>query len=792
MAVASDVDAVPGDSKEAPFQPYVPDSENLPELSFSAVLLGTVLGLIFGASSLYLFLKVGMTVSASIPVAVLAITIFRWLSHGFGVRRATILENNIVQTAGSAGESIAFGVGCTVPALMILGYDMEPFRVMMVSVLGGILGILMMIPLRRAFIVKQHGTLPYPEGTACAKILIAGEEGGSSAKTVFAGFGIAFIYQSLMEAFRLWSKEPSYLIRGIKGYDKAVVSGEPTPILLGVGYIIGTRTASVMVGGGILAALVLTPAIAFFGHDLEKPLPPATSLLIRDMGPGDITRSYVRYIGAGAVAAGGIISLCRALPLIFAGISGGLRDLRSGTKAISTGRTQRDLPLSVVALGSLALVAAVSCSDLIPTSPLGRIVGAGMIVLFGFLFVTVSSRLTGEIGSSSNPISGMTIATLLMTCLIFYILGWVGVQYRLAALSIAAVVCIASSNGGTTSQDLKTGFLVGATPRAQQLAILAGAISSAVVIGFTLLLLNYVYSDVSSESRYLPTIKAPVDQLTESGVDSKGNPARVWRVTKAITGAEPGKYLVDPDTGTARERIDPGIGGVVQTRADGTESTKFHPPQPALFAVIIDGILTGELPWVLVILGAFLAIVMALVGISPLAFAVGVYLPLATTMPIFIGGLVRGIVDRTRKMTPEESDSSPAVLMSSGLIAGGSMAGILIAGLAVMPLAKDYFTTDNLPTTNAEVATLETTRTGPDNGSYKLWKLEKPTGDAEPGKYLVDDCGRPVYRVETSTVLDLPHQLGFPRDWSDRSLPAVALFSLLVAILLWVGLARRA
>jgi putative OPT family oligopeptide transporter len=685
----------PPASETPEFRPYIPDSEQIPELTWSAVLLGVVLGIVFGASSLYLFLKVGMTVSASIPVAVLAITIFRALSNAFGTRRATILENNIVQTAGSAGESIAFGVGATMPALMILGYDMDPIRVMMVSVLGGVLGILMMIPLRRAFIVNQHGELKYPEGAACAKILVAGEQGGASAKTVFGGFGLAFVYQMLMEALKLWSKEPSKLITGVKGYEKAVLSCEASPALLGVGYIIGRKTASVMVAGGLLTSLMLVPAIAYFGAGLTAPLDPATKL-ISVMEPGEIRGSYARYIGAGAVAAGGIISMCRALPLIVASLAGGLRSLRSG-KAAGGGRTERDLPLWVVAVGSIALVAVISSSHLIPTNPAGRVVGAGMILLFGFLFVTVSSRITGEIGSSSNPISGMTIATLLLTCLIFVLLGWMGEQYRVTALSIAAIVCIASSNGGTTSQDLKTGFLVGATPRAQQLAIVAGAVTSALVIGLTLLFLNGVYTDVTDDPQYLPTVNAPLAELTQSQT-YEGKPYKVWWVSKPVPGAPLGRYLVDPQTGKPRFRDDPGIGGIVKKRKDGSTAEKFNPPQPALFAVIIDGILTQKLAWALVILGASLAVVMQLSGVSALAFAVGVYLPLSTTMPIFIGGMIRGLVEKVRKMSDEESDSSPAVLLSSGLIAGGSIAGIMIACLAVFPsIGKALNLTSYLP-----------------------------------------------------------------------------------------------
>jgi putative OPT family oligopeptide transporter len=384
-----------GDAGKAVFQPYIPDKAQLPELTVSAVVLGSILGVVFGASSLYLFLKVGMTVSASIPVAVLAITIFRGLSTAFGMRRTTILENNVVQTAGSAGESIAFGVGATMPALMLLGYELEWSRVMLVSVLGGLLGILMMIPLRRAFIVKQHGALPYPEGTACAKVLIVGEQGGSNARTVFSGFGLGFLYQILMQAFKFWSGEWQREITGITGYKKAFVSLEPSPILLGVGYIIGPRIASVMVGGGILTALFLVPLIAYFGDGLTGVLPPGQQP-ISQLSAGAISGQYVRYIGAGAVAAGGILSMLNALPLIFASIAGSLRDMRSGKEAGGTGvaRTDRDLPMSLVLAGTIGLVLAIALSHLIPTEFTGRLIGAGMIVLFGFLFVTVSSRIT--------------------------------------------------------------------------------------------------------------------------------------------------------------------------------------------------------------------------------------------------------------------------------------------------------------------------------------------------------------------------------------------------------------
>ena len=680
-----------GEGKDSTFKPYVPASVEMTELSFSAVALGSILGIIFGASSLYLFLKVGMTVSASIPVAVLAITIFRGLSKAFGTRRATILENNIVQTAGSAGESIAFGVGAAMPALMLLGYELEWSRVMLVAVLGGLLGILMMIPLRRAFIVKQHGTLPYPEGTACAKVLIVGEHGGSNAKTVFLGFGLGFVYQILMQGLKLWSGEWDKAITGIKGYSKAIVSLEPAPALLGVGYIIGPRIASVMVGGGLLTALMLTPMIAYFGEGLPAVLPPGQQK-ISAMSAGQISGQYVRYIGAGAVAAGGILSMINALPLIFASISGSLGALggsKSQTLAEGVGegkdevpRTDRDMPMAFVFLGSLGLVAAIAVSSLIPTDTIGRIIGGVMVVLFGFLFVTVSSRITGVIGSSSNPISGMTIATLLLTCLIFVLLGWVGPEYRLVALSIAGVVCIASSNGGTTSQDLKTGYLVGATPWKQQVSILVGALISAVVMGGTLLWLNDAYSTTTDKPEDLPSIKADVSTLSQTEVGKDGKTYKVWWVVNPQPGVLPGKYLVD-DAGQPHWLIDPGIGGRLNYSNSGAPLKKFNPPQPRLFATIIDGIMAGNLPWGLVILGAVLAVVVQLTGVSALAFAVGVYLPLSTTLPIFVGGLIRALVDRVRKYTPEESETSSGTMMSTGLIAGGSLAGIIIALLVV-------------------------------------------------------------------------------------------------------------
>ena len=691
-------------SAEPTFEPYVPDHVVLPEFTWSAVLVGAVLGIIFGASSLYLVLKVGITVSASIPVAVLSITLFRLFSRVFGVRQASILENNIVQTTGSAGESIAFGVGITMPAVMILGFEMEITRVMVVSVLGGLLGILMMIPLRRAFIVKQHGTLKYPEGTACADVLIVGETGGATAQTVFAGFGVAFLYQFLMLGMKLWKDTVSHPLSWLKGATPAL---EVNPALLGVGYIIGTRISSTMVAGGVLAWLVFCPAIMYFGAGLSQPLAPATTL-IRDMDAGQLRYFYVLYIGAGAVAAGGMISLSRALPLIVASVRAGLRDMRSSARAVGTlaPRTDRDLSMRVVLFGSLLLLLGIwaflvfdpqsgggwSLAAVFDWGNLSiALAAATLIVLFGFLFVTVSSRLTGEIGSSSNPISGMTVATLLLTCLIFLALGLTSPRHQLIALSVAAVVCIASSNGGTTSQDLKTGFLVGATPKWQQLSILVGSLSSALVIGVILLGLNSAGTVYSNKNLAQP--KQPLDvNLLKATARRETAPKDdqsyyAWHATEGnAEGVPPGKYLVD-EGGRIRWLVDPGINGTLTHRDDGTEVKKFSPPQAELFALITHGILNQKLPWILVLLGVITAIVMELCGVSSLPFAVGVYLPLSSTTPIFLGGLVRYVVERfgrrpaDRPASEMESEMSPGVLLSTGYIAGGTIAGVLIAFL---------------------------------------------------------------------------------------------------------------
>lgn len=681
-------------------EPYVPSSRILPELSPLPLLVGTVLGIIFGGASLYLALKIGITISASIPIAVMSISIFRWFTRAFKTRPATILENNLVQTTGSAGESIAFGVAVTMPALMTLGHDMDLTRIITVSLLGGLLGILMMIPLRRGMIVEEHERLAFPEGTACAEVLIAGEKGGTNAKTVFAGFGVGFLYKMLCGdgGFRLFKNTPERLLSWFKG---GSVAAEISPELLGVGYIIGTNVAGIMCAGGVLAYLVLIPAIKIFGDGLAAPLFPATTL-IRDMSPHEVRNAFVLYIGAGAVAAAGIISLARVLPTIGRAFGAGLRDLARGQRVQASAgsrtgvsdRVDRDLPMPVVIIGSLGLLAALM---LVPALKV-NLVGALLILLFGFLFVTVSSRLTGEIGSSSNPISGMTVATLLLTCLVFLWMGWTSPSDRVAALMIAAVVCIASSNGGTTAQDLKTGFLVGGTPRAQQIGILVGALTSALVIGVTLKLFNdskTVYA--ARESSYVvpPERFEKKDRIHGVEAARDGATYNVVHFTAEDTprdeaGAfvvEPGRYLVD-DQGHIRYLVDPGINGSVTHRdpkpgqSEGIEVPKFDAPKARLMSLIIDGILTRKLPWGLVLLGVFITITLELSGISALPFAVGVYLPLSSSTPIWIGGLVRWLVERRSRGRKGSSDSSPGVLLASGLIAGGAIAGMALALLS--------------------------------------------------------------------------------------------------------------
>jgi putative OPT family oligopeptide transporter len=710
-------------AEPAAHKPYVPDEANISEFTWQAVVVGALLGIVFGASSMYLVLKVGLTVSASIPVAVLSITLFRFLSRLTGIRKATILENNITQTTGSAGESIAFGVGVTMPALFLLGFEMDVTRVMTVGVLGGLLGILMMIPLRRAFIVKQHGKLKYPEGTACADVLIVGEQGGASAKAVFTGFGLAFVYAIGMKAFQLWKdtlKLPLYSETG-QGLRKGVLGGELDPALLGVGYIIGPRIASIMVAGGVLAYLVFVPTIAYFGEGLTAPLAPAVSAvdkhgvdhgIIKNMDVGEIRSSYIIYIGAGAVATGGIISMLQALPVIFTAVFAGLRDLTGGRQRENGGgapRTEHDLPMWVVVFGSLALVAAIAYAPSLGLgfTPFG-LLAAALIVVLGFLFVTVSSRLTGEIGSSSNPISGMTVAALLITCLVFVLSGHTSKADSLAALTIAAVVCIASSNGGTTSQDLKTGYLIGATPSKQQWAIVIGALTSAIVIGYTLLGLNDAGTVYSKAKENLPAYTVPAGEVstltqTQRAGGQYADDTTVYRVLHVNEAdaterkIKPGKYLVNDD-GTLAYFVDPAINGRLKEWDNGQDvhSNKFSAPKTQLMQKIISGIFDQKLPWGLVLLGVLVAITLELSGVPSLPFAVGVYLPLESSTPIFLGGAVRFVVDRINarrgraSASETEAEMSPGTLLSTGYIAGASIAGVICAFVAASPIVTNY------------------------------------------------------------------------------------------------------
>ncbi len=677
-------------------QPYVSASANCAEFTPKAIVLGVVLGVIFGASSLYLVLKVGLTVSASIPVAVIAITLFRLFAK-VGGRDATILENTIVSTAGSAGESIAFGLGVTMPAILILGFDLEITRVLLVAVLGSLLGILMMIPLRRTLIVARHRELKYPEGTACAQVLIAAEASRASgdgatieadkqrALVIFVGFCAGLLYKIGNTALKGWKEVVSFNFKApLKG---ASIAAEISPELLGVGYIIGPRIASTMCAGGVFAYLLLIPLVKFFGDALAVPLSPATKL-IRDMSADDIRSGYILYIGAGAVAAGGLVSLLRALPTIWHSLRESLRDL--GPQQRSAVRTEQDVPMRWVLIGCLAIIAVISVA-----APLRmNLIGALMILACGFLFVTVSSRLTGEIGQSSNPVSGMTIATLLLTCLIFLLLGWTAPPYYVTALSVGAIVCIACANGGATSQDLKTGYLVGSTPRLQQYAIICGALASALLLGPILLKLNEAGTVYVPAAQIATNLHVDIKDLTTretlTGPQAAGdhNTYFVWHKTDNVNGPE-GKYLVD-DNGAAKYFVDPGINGTYTTRPDGSEVRKFDAPKAVLVSYIIKGILDQQLPWALVLFGVVIALVLEMSGISSLPFAVGVYLPLSSSAPIFIGGAIRWLTDKRRlhdknfadlsiEEKAAESDRSKGVLLASGYIAGGALAGIVIA-----------------------------------------------------------------------------------------------------------------
>jgi putative OPT family oligopeptide transporter len=598
----------------AKFEPFVPASTTMAEFTPKAIILGAIFGLIFGAATVYLALTAGLTVSASIPIAVLAIGVFKY------VGKSTILENNIVQTIGSAGESIAAGVAFTIPALIFLANGegfFNYFNIFTLALVGGVLGVLFMIPLRRALIVNEHGVLPYPEGTACADVLIAGEKGGSLAKLVFQGLGIATLYKGMMEILGLWKATPIYSAARDSAFPRATIDCNATPEYLGVGYIIGPKIAGVLVAGGILSQLVLVPLVAILGDTIANALPPG-AIPIADMTFNQIRLSYVRYIGAGAVAAAGLITLIKTLPTIAAAFRESFKSLRERRAggAVAARRTEQDLPITWVIVGSIILVGVIALLPQLPSQGFGsRLLMGLLVVVFGFFFVTVSSRIVGIIGTSSNPVSGMTIATLMGTCLLFVALGWTGDAYQAVALCVGAMVCIAASNAGNTSQDLKTGYIVGATPRLQQLGLIIGVAVSVIAVGFTI---------------------------------------------KLIDNAQ----VADP---------------IVVGHAIG--SSDYPAPQANLMATIIRGLLAQDLPWGLVFAGMAIAVVIELCGIKSLSFAVGLYLPLSTTMPIYIGGFLRGWMDRRSGVSHDESEVSTGMLYATGLVAGGSLTGVLIAGL---------------------------------------------------------------------------------------------------------------
>jgi len=590
------------------FKPYVSDSELVAEFTPRAIVLGVLFGLIFSASTVYLGLRAGLTVAASIPIAVLSISVLKKLGG------STILENNIVQTIGSAGESVAGGVVFTVPALIFLLPDGPAYfnytQLTLLTFAGGILGVLMMVPLRRALIVKEHGILPYPEGTACAEVLVAGERGGRLASLVFAGLGFGALWKSLSWIFNLFRTEVGHSLARTGQFPNATLNVDISPEYMGVGYVIGPRIAGTMFAGGVLSWLVLLPLMSIFGAAIPTPFPPITPaiannpatgqpFLISEMSPIQIWSAYIRYTGAGAVLAAGLITLARTIPTIVSSAREGLKGF--STAGSGTARTERDIPMAVVLGGSLLLALFLAVTPGLATQ--GNLLVSVLVVLFGFFFATVSSRITGLIGTSSNPISGMTIATLIITCAIFVALGWTGTAYAPVALCVGAIVCIAAANAGNTSQDLKTGYIVGATPLYQQIGLVIGVIASAFVIGITTLYLH---------------------------------------------------------------------------RAFGIGSPTLAAPQATLMATLIQGLLSQELPWGLVLVGVFIAVTLELCGIHSLSFAVGSYLPIATTAPIFIGGLVRWWVERKTGVA-SDSDLSAGVLFSSGLIAGGSLAGILYA-----------------------------------------------------------------------------------------------------------------
>ncbi len=649
------------------FRPYVESSETLAEFTIRAILLGGFFGIVFGAVSVYVGLRAGLTVSASIPIAVLSVSILR----AFG--RATILENNIVQTTGSAGESLAAGVMFTLPALIFLGFGSEFtfWRIFPLALLGGWLGVLFMIPLRRQLIVKEHGNLSFPEGTACADVLVAGERGGSFAGRVFWGLGLGGVYTFCMNTFQMWNSQPESRPGWLPGASfRMAITSE----YLGVGYIIGPKVSGILFAGGVVSWLLLMPAIKFFGQlSGNTPIYPAT-IPIPLMTPDDLWRSYIRPMGAGAVAAAGLITLMRTMPTIISALRSGLKDIRSqsGAQASAPSRIDDDMSMRTVVLGSIVII--VMMWVLLTFHPMHganttwyqNLFAGIFVVVFGFLFVTVASRISGLLGNSSNPVSGMSIATLMATCGIFFFAGWTAPNYAVLALTIGGVVCIAAAIAGATSQDLKTGYLVGSTPYRQQLGLLIGVTVSTIAIGGTLNLMN------TGLERYVPMQMPLSIQSLPSGVqverDSFTYQGKNYVLINSLGSHEipDGEYLYDRDSKQIEVQWAQGIG-----------SDKAPAPQARLMATVINGILNQRLPWRLVFMGVALVVAVEILGVRSLAFAVGSYLSIGTTAAMFAGGLVRWAIEASAKGKTEESEASPGALYASGLIAAGGVFGLL-------------------------------------------------------------------------------------------------------------------
>ena len=672
------------------FQPFVPPTETRPELTTRALVLGCIFGLLFGAVTVYVGLRAGLTVGASIPIAVLSISVLR----AFG--RASILENNIVQTTGNSGQSIASGVIFTLPALIFLGFNLEYSRIFILALLGGLLGVLFMIPLRRQLIVKEHGRLTYPEGTACADVLLAGERGGSFAGRVFLGLGLGGLYTFFQNEnlFGAWPGTPDYQPQWFKG---SAIRADVTPEYLGVGYIIGPRIAGLLFAGGVFSWLVLMPAIYFFGSHFPQAIYPGTKP-IAQMSPSDLWASYVRPMGAGAVAASGLITLIKTMPTIIGALRAAFKNLRSSGEVKSAPlRTDDDLPMTVVIGGSLLLILMMFFFLEFKPVPgaqvswMANLAASLLVAFFGFLFVTVSSRICGLIGSSSNPVSGMTIATLMATSAIFLVKGWTAPAFGALAITIGGVVCIAAANAGDTSQDLKTGFLIGATPRKQQIALVIGACVSTLAIGATLQLMNQglaefrqtakpwdmsvAHSGVQVEEAHFQ--QAQIHVITANKT-IETRPGNGYVLLNALNSAElaDGKYLYNPQTQQIEVQWIQGIG-----------SEKAAAPQARLMATVVNGILGRKLPWGLVLLGVFLVIAVELLGVRSLSFAVGAYLSIATTLAIFAGGIVRWMIDSAVEKAESGSEISPGSLYASGLIAAGGIVGLMGVALKLYETA---------------------------------------------------------------------------------------------------------